>query len=338
MNSLVSNLGDFQGEVLIATVLDDLKRHVIGQENAFFGAEFDTSLLDRLHVDTSNFHRAIHLGLEVWEELDRQSRENLILLASSCHDVLYKVDSKNFTERYAPNFVETLENQYAAIREQYYKPVLSVIGGIRYVRTAGLYDEAPATTQARLDELFANYQKRTLAYTDEQISKLRVALQEVVSGNITTSTVAEINRALCWMRVKALLTAVLSAVIAWCTISFVLGSQDSNLESTYHVAASIARRLTVVTISLFAVGLFVRLLRSYISTIEGLQHKRRLLESSGELLVMGGAENSQYVFTQLITILMKNDFAMTSGDKTDSHEASVIANVLSNLQKSESKT
>ncbi len=338
MHNLVSNLGDFQGRDLVETVVADIRDHVIGKEREFFGADVNDALYKTLSDDTSAFYRVMVVGLQVWNNLDQNQVERLRQIAAECHAVLEELDRLDHTERHSAKFVENLGKRFFLAKESHYKPLIAVIGSIRYLQTAGLYDESPETTQKRLDQTFEAFQKKTEKHTVEQISRLSIALQEEVSHNVSQKTIEEIDSALQAMRCKAALSGIMAAVIGVSAVAFVLFYHESNIEGSYHIASSIARRVTIVTIGLLAVGVLIRLFRSYISSIEGLQHKRRLIKSFRELLVMGGPENSQHVFAQLIAILVKHDFTMHPGEKNDETESNIVAGLIAQIQKSAVKS
>ncbi|MBK6291699.1 MAG: hypothetical protein IPF59_08050 [Ignavibacteria bacterium] len=338
MNVLTTNVVDLQGRDLVETVVTDLRDHVIGKEREFFGADISVALLERLSADTEKFYRVLHAALYVWSELDAKSVELVINLAAECHSVLLEIDSLDETERYSSKFVNAVGDRYVRIRERFYKPSISIIGSVRYMQSAGLYDETAEATQKRLDETFEAFRKKAEIHTDEQMSKLRIALQAEVSNNVSQKTIEEIAGALKWMRIKAALSAALAMFVAGGAVAFVLYNHDSEVSGSYQIASSIVRRITIVTIGLLAVGVLIRLFRSYVSSIEGLQHKKRLLKSFQELLVMGGPENSQHVFAQLIAILVKHDFTLQTGEKAEDHESSIIAGLVAAVQKSAIKT
>lgn len=337
MHDLIANLHDYEGRVLVETVIGDLQLHVIGKEREFFGYEVNSSLFDQLAASTDEYYRAIYLGFQVWNDLDNQIQVKLAEFAAAYHDVLSDVDKHDETERYSKRFTELLANRFAAIRSHYYLPIISVIGSILYVRKAGLYDEAPETSQKRLDLLFAEYKAKTESHTQEQIDLLRTAIKQEASKSIAKESITEIDNALKNMNWKAILALVSALVVALSAILFTFLYQDVHIEGSYQIASSIVRRVTVATMALLAIGLLIRLFRSYVSSIEGLKHKRRLLKSFGELLVMGGTENSQYVSTQLIAIIARNDFALQTSDKSEDGDASIVAGLVSAVQRSTAK-
>ncbi len=193
-------------------------------------------------------------------------------------------------------------------------------------------------TQDRLDGVFNEFVQRTDENVEAQVSKLVVALKEVVTKKVSEQTLQEIDEATTSMRRNALRSALLASTIAASAIAFVLYYAENNVEGSYQIAASITRRVTILSIGFVAIGILIRLFRSYVSSIESLKHKRRLIQSFQELLVMGGTENSEHVFSNLIAILVRPDFSMNPSEKASEVDVATVSSAVAQVLKSSGKS
>ncbi len=338
MQRLISNLSEFKGRDVVETVVTDLREHVIGKEGEFFDSDYNEALLAALADDTKIFYRLLYTSLSVWGHLDSHITSHLISLAERLHGQLRDIENQERTIRFERSNIQQYTSWYSSFKNEHFFTTVSSIASTRYLISAGLYDEDPETTQNRLDVAFLNFSDRVARHVAEQTSTLQTAIKGVVAKKVSEQTLQEIDEATTSMRRKARWSAILAIMIAASAIAFVLYYAENNVEGSYLIAASITRRVTILSIGFVAIGILIRLFRSYVSSIESLKHKRRLIQSFQELLVMGGTENSEHVFSNLIAILVRPDFSMNPSEKASEVDVATVSSAVAQVLKSSGKS